>query len=157
LAPNDPKATPGCTGFEGIVTTAPTASIPAGAARWVHDNVVKNALGPAAADKFDVLSKGMKPDRWYTVFCNDATGDLKTGYSKCKVNYFFSNAYAQLVSVYGKGNEGNIPVEARDLRFLFKQWIFALVKYLQSADNPTATLDIVDAGKVDADNLFFDS
>lgn len=172
-APECLSATPaaGCTGLEGIVTTAPRN------ARGLAND--PNALGPTAitnpdpasdAPKFKELKIGMKPSRWYSFFCSDAggiTGGNLAGYHNCvganrdpaapTAQYFFDTAYSQMVKVAGNGLVQNLPTEARDIRFLFKQWIFALVKYLAVADKPALTLAMIDAQPIDGNNLFFDA
>jgi len=150
----DPSLVDGCTGLEGVVTSAPLASVPAGSPMKV------NALG---ADGALFGYTGLKPASWKSFFCTDANGDINTGYNKCAggggFDSFFKTAYNQLVAVYGKGLETNLPPEIRDVRFFFKQFVFAMIKYFQVADkvNPVATLAEVDAGVIDPDNLFFDS
>ena len=145
----------GCTGMEGVISSAPAASIdPATLA--ANPFIAHNALGAAAVAKYSKLNIGLKPAAWHSFFCTDPS---KT--STCAGfganDSFFQTAYNQLIKVAGGGVAGNLPTETQDVRFLFKQWIFALVKYLQVADNPAATLAMVDAAKIDENNLFFDA
>ena len=164
----DPRcmgATPadGCTGLEGIATTAPAASLvglPAAAAA----TMTANALGAPAAGKFTGIRIGLKPGSWHSYFCTDANGILSgagAGYKNCvgagAEDSYFATAYNQIKAVWGQGDETKIPIDARDVRFMFKQWAFALIKYFQVAGVPTSTLAQVHAGVIDPDNLFFDA
>src|SRR5205807_1661991 len=117
-------------------TTAPAALV-AGLPAAEAAGLVNNALGPAAASKFTAIRTGLKPGTWRSYFCQDANGNLTTGYKSCvgagAFDSYYSTAYNQIKKVWGGGDETKIPLEARDVRFVFKQWAFALIKYLQKA------------------------
>jgi hypothetical protein len=170
LAPNSPSAPAGgakCSGIEGIVTTAPPSLV-------ALPQQTRNALGLAATQQIAAaapLAQGLKPSTWYSVFCDDAggvSGGVVQGYNNCwggtapfqgAAAYYFD---AMQDGVLATGNWGTIlsQMPTRDLgsrRFYFQQWILALVKYLQSAGNPNATLAEIDANPVDPNELFFDS
>ncbi len=142
-----------CTGFEGFVTAAPLALAPGFPA---------NAVG-IAAKGFGL--GGMKPGHHAVTFCNDANGNLSTGYKNCtKAGDTFPQSYNRVLNILGKGIVSNLPVEARDNRFFFKQWFIALVKYLKATGNDlpdghgaNATLAQIDGVRLDSYNLFFDS
>ncbi len=136
-----------CTGFEGFVTAAPVALAP---------GYASNALG-VAAKGFGI--GGMKPGHHSVTFCNDANGNLTTGYRNCtKAGDTFPQSFNRVLNILGKGVVANLPVEARDNRFYFRQWFIALVKYLKSAGvSANQTLAQIDAVKLDGYNLFFDS
>jgi hypothetical protein len=108
----------------------------------------------------------MKPGTWFSVFCADGGGLDATGkpvgYAHCfggahghvaSGGYYFDTMQTAVQNAFG----ANTPVELTDTRFYFQQWILALVKYLQSANDPNATLATIDANTIDANNLFFDS
>jgi hypothetical protein len=136
----------GCTGFEGVVTAAPAA---------LSSGYTTNGVG-LAAKGFGI--GGMKPGHHTIAFCNDANGDTTTGYKDCSdKGDTFPASFARVLKVLGNGVISNLPVEARDNRFYFKQWFTALIKYLKVATNPSATLAMVDAVQLDSKNLFFDS
>jgi hypothetical protein len=168
------SATPaaGCTGLEGVVTTAPPAAVAA------HPQFKGNALGtlavtgPVAAGdtppgRFGTLAQGLKPGRWNSYFCSDidpAGQDFTGHYTKCSGNaldgtqrYYFDTAYALMTQVAANNNINNLPTDFQDVRYFFKTWIFALVKYLQVADNANATLDQVDAGYINQYDIFDDA
>jgi hypothetical protein len=147
-----------CSGIEGIVTAAPPSLAPA--------SMAVNALG-AAADKVDAKSIGigLKPGTWYSTFCTDGGGlDSTTGkpvgYKKCSGStsgsYFFDNMQGMVAAVYSAAGQP-VPSTLANRRFYFQQWMFALIKYLQTADNPSATLAQIDANPIDPNELFFDS
>ena len=73
--------------------------------------------------------------------------------------YYFD---AMQDGVLATGNWGTVlaALPTRDLgsrRFFFQQWMLAVIKYLESADDPHATLADIDANPVDVNELFFDS
>jgi hypothetical protein len=163
----------GCSGLEGIVTTAPHN------ARAQGNDV--NALGDAPlngnpndqvgkAKFFTGMSPGMKPTTWQVFYCQDGAGlngSQLSGYSpeKCNVNggspediSYFKHTLNQLIAVAGGGKLNALPLDFQDIRFLFKEWIFALVQYLGVAgDLSKQTLADMSAIAVDQNNLFFDS
>jgi hypothetical protein len=162
------SATPaaGCTGLEGIVTTAPPASV-AGHAQFKGNALGANAVLAPADGRFGTLAQGLKPGRWNSYFCTDpdpAGLDFTTHYTKCIGNgldgfqrYYFDTAYTLLTNVGAGGNIASLPTDFQDVRYFFKTWIFALIKYLQVADNPNATLDQVDAGYINQYDIFDDA
>jgi hypothetical protein len=160
----------GCSGLEGIVTTAPTN------ARGLANDF--NALGNAPLTKnnpndlgsdkpieFKGIGPGLKPTTWQSFFCVDNKGldaggklsgynpDTCSNAANSDLSYF-KNAFNQVNKIWA----GDLRLtEMSDVRFFFKQWVFAFVKYLGVADNPAANLALVDAIAVDQNNLFFDS
>ena len=153
-----------CSGVEGIVTTAPPAAA-------ITANMANNALGPAIAQTagFTSLGLGLKPGTWYSFFCTDGQGlgpngpiGYDSGSHHCygqdaatHNGYYFDTMEYMVQNSFG--GAASTPKELTDLRFYFQQWIFALVKYFQVADNPNATLADVDSQPVTQDNLFFDT
>jgi hypothetical protein len=157
-------ATATCSGIEGIVTTAPPAAV----AGLSNPNLTVNALGAAAvtdpASAFAGLAVGLKPGTWYSFFCTDgrgldASGRLD-GYGNCfgqsagYNGYYFDTMQFMVAQAFGNKP---VPTELANRRFYFKQWIFALIKYLHVAADPNATLAAIDAEPIDGDDLFFDS
>jgi hypothetical protein len=165
------KPTPGCSGIEGIITTAPPALAPASMAVNALGTITEQFAGgmdegytaPAALNVDTVFATGLKPGTWYSVFCG-TSGDPTTGlgYGNCQGGtaggplgpYYFNAMQAAVQAVYGT-NQVPEPLSSR--RFYFQQWILAVIKYLQTADNPNATLAQIDANTVDPNQLFFDS
>ena len=153
-----------CSGIEGIVTTAPPAAA-------ITTNMARNALGAAIAQApgFNSLALGLKPGTWYSFFCTDGQGlgpngpiGYDTGSHRCygqdaatHNGYYFDTMEYMVQNAYG--GAVSTPKALTDLRFYFQQWILALVKYLQVADNPSATLADIDSQPVSEDNLFFDT
>ena len=180
LAPNSanaPAAGAHCSGLEGIETTAPNALL-AGACTGplckAPNQMQVNALGYAAITGTGggpYLATGLKPGTWYAVVCNDA-GGLDTsgnpvGYANCEggpfgyngqANYYFDTLQDAVLSSYPAGTLlSQLPTQLASRRFFFQQWILAVIKYLQTADNPNATLATIDANVIDPNQLFFDS
>jgi hypothetical protein len=146
-----------CTGFEGFITAAPPTT--SGDA---------NNLGMKAISVTPNYALGMKLGHQQATFCMDATGDLRTdahgnlnhGYQVCAGPWgatgdIFATSFNRVVQFFGKGEVLNLPVEVRDVRFFFKQYVIALVKYLTvGSQNPVPELRGV---AIDLDDLFFDS
>jgi hypothetical protein len=169
--PNDPtfpaNFPPGCTGFEGFITTAPpsalVASDPPGLANL--------ALGTNALYVNGALQLGLKPGHPAASFCLDAVGNIQIdangnvlpgSYNLCLGSAgaegdLMSTSYARILQVMGKGNVANLPADAQDVRFFWKQYVTALVKYMEVAGSANETVAGVHAAPVDADDLFFDS
>jgi hypothetical protein len=156
-----------CSGIEGIVTTAPPSS--------VHGNMKVNALGtaivadPITQSAFESIGLGLKPGTWFSFFCTDGGGLDADGHPvgyKADVHhcfgqdasthngYYFDTMEFMIQQAYDTSSP---PKQLTDLRFYFEQWILALIKYLQVADNPGANLADVDIQTVSPDNLFFDT
>ncbi len=154
-----------CSGIEGIVTTAPTASA----------NLPINALGALPITYISNASKlalGMKPGTWSSLICFDGdgfTGITPNGYTNClgggvnfngqTTDYFDTLLHAVMTAYTGNAlyPTNPSPGDLNNKRFYFQQWVLSLVKYLQSAGTPTATLAQIDANPVDPNNLFLDS
>ncbi len=156
-----------CSGIEGIVTTAPTAS----AALPI------NALGPLPITYISHASKlalGMKPGTWSSLICFDGngfTGINPNGYNNClggdvnfngqTTDYFDTLLHAVMVAYSGNAQFATNPSpgDLNNKRFYFQQWVLALAKYLQSESAATAppTLATIDAKFVDPNDLFLDS
>jgi hypothetical protein len=189
LAPGVKAGTPvKCSGLEGIMTTAP-ATTPDGKTNLLTFPQQKaNALGVSATLAGPVigtspvgssLSLGMRTGTWYSIFCNDATGNWTTGYTDCiggagnqfqgTASFYFDT---MLDAVLQSQNFGTVlsQMPQRDLgnrRFYFQQWMLAVVKYLQAVPTASAamanpnlaypTLAQIDSEPVDLNELFFDT
>jgi hypothetical protein len=137
----------GCTGFEGFTTCAAPTGDP---------NLDLLSVGyPGCA--YLGLALGLKPGHTPAAFCLDTTGDINTGYSVCQTGDLFSTSFARVLSVLGKGKVTNLPVEVQDVRFFWKQYVTALIKYFMVAGSANETPAGVHAQFVDPDQLFFDS
>lgn len=152
----------GCTGFEGFVTAAPTSYTTAG--KTTPSQFPGNALGFDVVEINSNLFLGLKPGHPAAAFCLDATGDLATGYNLCNApqgaqGNLFSTSFARVLQVMGQGNVANLPADAQDVRFFWKQYAYALVQYMEAAGGGLAneTEAAVAAQVVDPDELFFDS
>ena len=157
-----------CSGIEGVFTAAPPSAVPA------NSQLLANAAGPSAADPNQTpyatyIGQGFKPGTWYGAYCRDAggvdgSGNL-VGYQHCPrpaINggpapdrYYFSLMQYQIQAAWDDGTP--LPKELSNRRTYFKYWMFSLIKYLQSAANPHATLAQIDANPISEDNIFFDS
>lgn len=138
-----------CTGFEGFLTAAPPT-----------DPGDPNNLGVGVVKVSAGYSLGLKLGHQQATFCMDPTGDPSTGYRVCAGPYgatgdVFSTSFARVVKFLGKGDVLSLPVDVRDVRFFFKQYVIALVKYLHvGGQNPVPDLATVG---IEMDDLFFDS
>lgn len=138
-----------CTGFEGFVTPAP----PTGKNDTVNIGATKLlALNPA-------MKLGMKLGHQKVTFCADANG---TDYKACDGPYglqgdTFSASFAHVQKVFGKGKVSNLPTEVQDVRFFFRMWVTALIKYLMNAASDQNPVRDLAAYQLNADDLFFDS
>jgi hypothetical protein len=161
--PAKPKNGKKCSGIEGILTTAPPGLArqrnPLSGAANAVATYPRNALGRAAVKAQPSYAAGFHPGTWRAAFCTDvpdATPPAGTGTAhgfRCTDGYMFE----AMQDAAQKAFPSPTPLELQSRRFFFKQWIKALVKYLQSAEDPNADLGTIDANPVDEDNLFFDS
>lgn len=135
-----------CTGFEAFISPGQ----PTGPA----DN---NNLGTKALliPPYG-LETGLKPGHQKVIFCDDANGDFAgSGYSSCTKGDNFQTSFRRVLKIFGHGKLSNLPSEVRDVRFFWKEYVKAIVKYyLKAADPTVADLSGV---QIDLDNLFFDS
>jgi hypothetical protein len=69
----------------------------------------------------------------------------------------FSTSFARITQVLGKGQISNLPIEAQDVRFFWKQYVTALVKYMKAVGAGTETPEGVHSQTFDQDDIFFDS
>ena len=146
-----------CTGFEGFMTQAPAA--------LVSDPQMKAlALGITKGPTGGLGLTGMKPGHHKIAICNnpgavDGTQSAARNIATCRgvTGDTFPTSFARVLAILGQGKVSNLPLDAQDVRFFFKQWFTGLVKYLKNASNPAATADAIHAQKVSGFNLFFDS
>ncbi len=162
LAPSvDPKKPIyplGCTGFEGLVSHVASAAFP------------RNAVGYDVSKRINTgYDGGLKPGHLQAAFCLDATG-VATDYQLCTSppgsgqgdivgasGDIFATSFSRVLAVMGKSQVTSLPSEAQDVRFFFRQYVIALLKYLTVAGTANETPDGVHAVPIDPDNLFFDS
>jgi hypothetical protein len=162
VAPGNGKV---CSGVEGIVTSAPVASI-------TLPQMAANALGPAAISiASNAVGAGLKPGTWYQLFCADGAGLTPSGnpngYQNCfggtlgfptpggtEAAYYFDTMQDAVAASFGNNP---VPTTLASRRFYFQQWVYAFIKYLQVANNPSVTLAMIDAAPIDQNELFFDS
>jgi hypothetical protein len=142
-----------CTGFEGFITPAPSTG-----------PTDRNNLGPDnAVSLLSGLSLGLKLGHQKVMFCMDANADLTTGYQFCGLDPYgatgdtFSTSFAQVLKIFGRGKLVNLPPDVQDVRFFFKMFSIAFLKYMlyAAAENPVVT--DLSTKTLDYDNLFFDS
>lgn len=147
--PTNPVYPDGCTGFEGFLTAAPPTGDPITDVLTLgHDVTLVNPT----------MELGLKPGHPQVTFCIDPNGDLNTGYTTCPVTGdLWSTSYERVLDVMGKGKVANLPIEARDVRFFWKAYFTALVKYFFVAGTADENDQGVHAQVVDPNNLFFDS
>ncbi len=133
-----------CTGFEGMVTAAPPT-------RFADPN----NLGLNALKVTPQYALGLKLGHEKVAFCWDANGDVQTGYKNCDVGDTFSTSFNRVLTIFAKNKLANLPTNCQDVRFFFRQWVIALLKYMQVGDrNPVPDIS---NNIVDPNNLFFDS
>ena len=157
LDPNNPNYPAGCTGFEGFVTASPKSGDP---------QLDVLALGINARKYVNSkLTLGLKPGHPSSVFCLDANGGnpaTGTGYQYCAApagakGDIFSTSFARVLHVLGQDKVSNLPTDAQDVRFYWKQYSRALFKYFKAVGSSNETPAGVHAQTIDPDNLFFDS
>jgi hypothetical protein len=146
---------PYCTGFEGMVTAAPSAP------GDVTD------LGLAALRIDPGLRQGLGPGLVRVDFCADANGDLShigspgsTGYNLCggasdsgfgSSGPLFAASLARVVEVIGHGQVNNLAPQFKDEGFYLREWVRALVEYATvGTANPVPDLSTV---SLDFDDL----
>jgi hypothetical protein len=180
-------ATPplGCTGLEDIITTAPPALVDGAQPPLLagvtplptaESATLDNAALPAAVPDVTAstappmivqMRLGLKPGHQKTSFC-DADRTSLQQLVDCDQKYLgdtFSNTFARVKAVLGGGNVANLPLDAQDVRFFFKEWVTALIQYLkaegaavEAGKDPSAvTLADIDAQVIDKYDIFFDS
>jgi hypothetical protein len=163
-----------CSGLEGVVTSAPPASVVglpptmafnavgAGAATATCANTPADGGACSAADTVPAvdtaISVGLKPGTWYADFCTAGAGVSSTGAPQgyvCTDDYYFTAFQNAVAASFPPGTP--IPATLGDRRFFFQQWILAFIKYMHVANNPNATLAMVDAAESVTDDIYFDS
>jgi hypothetical protein len=165
LAPSVSATNPvypaGCTGFEGIVTHLGGA---------LGSGYPKNAVGYDASTKINSgYQGGLKPGHLQVSFCLDATGDTTNGYKICKSppgatdtfgasGDIFITSFNRVLAVMGKGLIQNLPNDVQDVRFFFREFVVALLGYMNSVGVSETVAGVHAAALgLDPDNLFFDS
>lgn len=178
----------GCTGLETILTGTPAAlvqgdgvlpSTPRGQISAKEVTSLQNAalttdpMDPSAPDPIVQLRLGLKLGHQKTVFCPDhSMQGLQSCDESTYVGDVFSKSYSRVCSVLANGGANcpsaavhRLPLDARDNRFYFKEWVQALVQYMKAEgaavqagiDPSTITIADVDAQPVDEYSLYFDS
>jgi hypothetical protein len=157
--PTNPVYPTGCTGFEGFISHYASAAFP------------RNAVGHDLSTKISAgYDGGLKPGHLQAAFCLDATG-VATDYQLCTSptgssrgdivgsnGDLFATSFNRVLAVMGQNKVTNLPSEAQDVRFFFRLYVIALLKYLTVAGDPAKeTPDGVHGVVIDPDNLFFDS
>jgi hypothetical protein len=176
----------GCTGLEDIITPTPRALVDGTQPPLlgttppldVHEAaMLANAGLPTAVPDITATSNvppilvqmrlGLKPGHQKTAFCDADRTNLQQ-LLDCDQKWLgdtFSNTFARTLSVLGGGKVANMPLDARDVRFFFKEWVKAIIQYMKAEgaavsaqkDPSLITLADVDAQTIDRYNLFFDS
>jgi hypothetical protein len=148
----------GCSGLEGVLTSAPPAAVSTD-----FPAMKINAVGTAAKSAGSNIGVGMKPGTWFSYFCADGNGldaaGKLSGYKDCVgggSNYFKAFQEQMAAAV---GGVANLPKDVQSLRWVFKQFVLASVKYFKATGQYGAypTLKQIDAQTVSLDDLFFDS
>ncbi len=145
-----------CSGLEGITTTAPSNFVQFPQQKVNALGTGATLAGPGNPAAGSLMTPGMHPGTWYSMFCNDADGlslGAPNGYQDCiggsagfqgQASYYFDTMQDAVLQT---GNWGTVLAQMpkRDLgnrRFFFQQWMLAMVKYLQVAaiaDGTSAT------------------
>jgi hypothetical protein len=124
---------PYCTGFEGMITAAPSAP------GDVTD------LGLTALQIDPGLRQGLEPGSLRVDFCADANGDVSdigssgsTGYNLCgglsdsgfgSSGPLFATSLARVVQIIGHGDVTILDWQLKDEGFYLREWLRALVEY----------------------------
>jgi len=149
------RAPEGCTGFEGMISAA---YVPPGSPDAAFNDP---SFGP--------FFGGFKPGGPNIAFCNDPGT-----YNFCGFNGDIIGTYTDLLvgslqrvtQIMGRGNLLDVPLEARDLRYYFKQFSIAMAKYMTSPEGagrkgqhavPADPVGDFSAQDIDDDYLIFDS
>jgi len=139
----------GCTGFEQMMYPgyAP-AGTPAPIAK-LYANKPGEDVG--LADAYDRTY--LKPGDPQVVFCQDPAG--KSG---CTSDTLWNTSWNYVIQTLGHGDLFKVPTEARDRRFYFRLYSFALMKYMKAVGKfgNAVTLAQVDSIALDTDGIFFD-
>jgi hypothetical protein len=178
----------GCTGLETILTGTPAVLVkgsgvlrttPSGQIGSMEVTSLQNAalttdpMDPNAPDPIVQLRLGLKLGHQKTVFCPDhSMAGLQSCDESTYVGDVFSKSYSRVCSVLAGGGAScppaavhRLPLDARDNRFFFKEWVQALVQYMKAegeavregVDPSTITIADVDAQTIDEYSLYFDS
>jgi hypothetical protein len=164
-----------CTGFEGFITAAPNSGAPADLANLGIAATSVGAAAPTAAtpNPTNFLTTGLKPGNIYAYFCADANGptgltpgpgNKTTGFNLCGVNNdafgntgaLWRTSFNQMLKVFAAGNASVLSSDIQDIRFFWREFVTALLKYMTVAGNPGAVPDLSTI-KLDGYSLFFDS
>ena len=160
-------------------------SVNLGTPNCIAADVQSGACNLNAPTPLNSLALGLKPGVWSSLFCTDAGGldatGLPVGYTNCigagnaaYQGFYFDTMQEAVAISYGHvpplylGTTPvapqPIPAELANRRFFFKQWILAMVKYLETANAPSTALvsatpgaASIDANLVDPDGIFFDT
>lgn len=180
--------TSGCTGLESILTSVPAAlvqgdgvlpSTPHGQISPQEITSLQGAalttdpMDPNAPDPIVQMRLGLKLGHQKAVFCLDhTTSGLQNCDESAYVGDVFTISYSRMCAVLGNGGTScpaaavhRLPLDARDNRFFFKEWVQALVQYMKAEgaavqagiDPSTITLADVDAQTIDEYSIYFDS
>jgi hypothetical protein len=153
-----PLSAVGCTGMEGLVTTAQKSAVPAGPLQNV-------ALG--ASSIVYTTSTGLKPaNNQIASFMDDPTAGLASVNNDVQVVTWAGSA-RRVIKVLGQGDRLRVPPAFREPRAYSTIWMQALTQYLIARGNvgPALTLqDVLDAGPngaaahhIDPNYFFFDT
>jgi hypothetical protein len=145
-----------CSGIEGIITNAPvqlaTHTDPLGDAGTVL--YPANALGvdgvPGASRIDGALGQGLRPGTWSADFCYGMPEKAGSPAPACSGGDMLGSMIGAVQRAFGSAP---VPAPFDDRGFFFRQWVVALIKYLQSAGDPTATLGAIDANEVNKSDL----
>jgi len=149
-APECLSSTPaaGCTGFEQMMIPG---AAPAGTPAQIVPLYAKKRIGTAYDGSY------LKPGDPKVVFCQDPA--TKSG---CTEDVLWDTSWSYVVATLGHGDLYKVPTEARDRRFYFRLYAFALMSYFKAVGlyglTPTlAQVDDVFRTKLDTDSIFFDN
>ena len=131
----------GCTGFEAITLPGPT---------YADDSPEVTALvDPRGAGYVSVLVPAYPG--LVSTFCNDPGT-----FAACTTGPLFENALARVTQVLGGGSSAALPADAQDLRYFFRFFGIAIMKYLKAyGASAQTTPSAVAATTIDMEALTF--
>ncbi len=165
----------GCTGLEGLAIQAPqpTATNPNpvlgdptdGCSGGHPAPICNNYTAGSAFMGYEVAGYGASVLRSgfdYAIFCQnpaDVPNEEQPFYNNCNAASLWAGALGQVQMVAGQGVLANLPAEISDIRYYFRWYGIAMIKYLRAygAYGNATTAALVEAQTMDLESMFFDS
>jgi hypothetical protein len=166
----------GCTGLEGLVLQGqtPTTSTPPPYGDSTDNCNGSGTPAPICANYAAYYNGGfygfgdpgygatvLRPGGLLSVFCQNPPavgGGTDPLNGNCAISELWPGALAQVQSVVGLGDLRNVPRSVADVRYYFRWYGIAMVKYLKAyGANPSATAADIAAQTLDLESIYFDT